>query len=102
MVGGNMYVSGGIGHIHGLNPYPVPAGRYNVPPYYATISAVINETTAEVEPAYQVQGIGDIQSYYPTAFHTKNGHFTKTGSGQTQQRKVDQKREASFAGECPL
>ena len=74
MVGGNMYVSGGIGHIHGLNPYPVPAGRYNVPPYYATISAVINETTAEVEPAYQVQGIGDIQSYYPTAFHTKNGH----------------------------
>jgi len=73
MVGGTFYVAGGIEHVHGLDPYP-NLNYHTVPPYYATISAVLNELTAQVQPAYMVQGDGgDIATYPARIFHTKNG-----------------------------
>ena len=75
MVGGTFFVGRGIEHIHGPNPYPNPLGRFSLPNYYATISAVLNSTTAEINPAYQIISniAPEVPSYYPSTFHTKNG-----------------------------
>ena len=75
MVGGTFFVAGGIEHIHNPQPYPNPLGRYTLPNYYATISAVLNSTTAEINPAYQIISniAPELPSYYPSTFHTKNG-----------------------------
>ena len=77
MVGGIIYVSGGQSHINNLvQPINPKRNRYYAPAFYATISAVVNATEAEVTPAYMVKAVnpgGDIQDYPATSFHTNQG-----------------------------
>jgi len=77
MVGGIIYVSGGQSHINNLvQPIDPKRNRYYAPAFYATISAVVNATEAEVTPAYMVKAVnpgGDIQDYPATSFHTNQG-----------------------------
>ena len=77
MVGGFIYVSGGQSHINNLvQPLNPKRNRYYAPAFYATISAVVNDTEAEVTPAYMVKAVnpgGDIQDYPATSFHTNQG-----------------------------
>ena len=75
MVGGILYVSGGLDHISS----PVPSFNQNLhraPAFYATISAVKNATTAEVQPAYSIKAInpgGDVQDFSVRTFDSKLG-----------------------------
>ena len=71
MVGGHLYVSGGANHINGATPNPHPPTA-NFPAYHATISAVLNSTTAEVIPAYAGFQY-EIGNFYPRTFDAKNG-----------------------------
>tara|TARA_R110001592_G_scaffold146534_1_gene370653 strand:+ start:216 stop:6371 length:6156 start_codon:yes stop_codon:yes gene_type:complete len=85
MVGGHIYVSGGINHISNPIPYPNP-NRHRAPAFYATISAVLSATEAEVVPAYIIKAInpgGDIVDYPARSFDAKNGGqltWTETSS----------------------
>ena len=75
MVGGILYVSGGLDHISS----PLPSFNQNLhraPAFYATISAVKNATTAEVQPAYSIKAInpgGDVQDFSARTFDSKLG-----------------------------
>ena len=71
MVGGTLYVSGGANHINGAQPNPHPPTT-NWPAYHATISAVLNDTTAQVVPAYAGFQY-EIGNFYPRTFDAKNG-----------------------------
>jgi len=79
MVGGVLYVSGGSTHINGAQPFH---STMVFPAYYATISAVINDTTAEVIPAYGAFQY-EMGTFYPRSFDAKQGaqlYWTETSA----------------------
>ena len=85
MVGGIVYVSGGLNHIS--NPLPsFNPNLHKAPAFYATISAVISPTEAEVIPAYIIKAKnpgGDVVDYAARSFNAKNGGrltWTETSS----------------------
>ena len=85
MVGGHIYVSGGLNHIS--SPLPaVDPDHYKAPAFYATISAVLSATEAEVIPAYVIKVLpnqGDRVDFAARSFDAKLGGqltWTETSS----------------------
>jgi len=79
MVGGILYVSGGNSHINNAKP---SHGTMVFPAYYATVSAVISDTQAQVVPAYGAFQY-EMGTFYPTQFDASQGArltWTETSS----------------------